>query len=188
MSRFEDIKKLNTGMGCTIEDYIFIYGLITLLKPKTIVEIGTNTGASAIVMGLALKENNIDGTIYTFDISEVYRKIALKQIMKMELEGYIKSLLGNSDKVKEISLEYDFAFIDGDHTYEGVKKDFENLKDISDYILFHDTQNCDGVKRFINELRGEKLSLLGKDKGTVYDLGEFKTFANFPGFALWRKT
>jgi len=187
MNRFEDIKKLNTGMGCTIEDYTFIYGLITLLKPKTIVEIGTNTGVSSIVMALALKENSIDGRIYTFDISEECRKIARKQIKEIGLGLYIYDYLGNSDKAKELNLKFDFAFIDGNHTYEGVKKDFENLKDTCKYMLFHDIQNCEGVKRFIKELQGEKLSLLSKDRGNVYNLGEFKRLAIMPGFTLWRK-
>jgi len=188
MERFKDIIKLNSGIGCTIEDYEFIYGLTALLRPRTIVEIGTNTGVSSIVMALALKENNIDGKIYTFDISKDWIEVARKQIKEMKLEIYINSFLGNSSHARHLNIrEYDLAFIDGDHTYEGVKKDFENLKDRAKYILFHDTQSCEGVTKFISELKGEKLSFKRKIRGNVYNMGEFKTSASFPGFTLWRR-
>jgi predicted O-linked N-acetylglucosamine transferase (SPINDLY family) len=60
----------------------------------------------------------------------------------------------------------DLLFIDGDHTYEGVKADYEIYSDIvkpGGYIAFHDIvdsqqhrdKNC-FVARFWNELRGEK--------------------------------
>ncbi len=185
--RFEDIKKLNTGIGCTIEDYIFIYGLITLLKPKTIIEIGTNTGVSSIVMASALKENNIKGKIFTYDISNNCLTIAKKQIKNAGLENYINPLFGTSNCAKKLDLKFDFAFIDGDHSYEGVKRDFENLKNKCEYILFHDVNNTGTVKRFIKELQGEKLSLLTNSQGTVYNMGKFITFTQSPGFALWKK-
>lgn len=188
MERFKDIIKLNTGIGCTIEDYEFIYGLTALLRPKTIVEIGTNTGVSSIVMALALKENNIDGKIYTFDISREWLDIAWKQIKEMNLGMYINGWLGDSTNAKNLNIrEYDLAFIDGDHTYEGVKKDFDNLKHKAKYILFHDTQSCEGVTKFINELEGEKISFKRKIRGNVYNMDKFITSASFPGFTLWRR-
>ena len=38
------------------------------------------------------------------------------------------------DKVKEFCPEYDLIFIDGDHSYDGVRRDFELYQEI-DYIF-----------------------------------------------------
>lgn len=47
---------------------------------------------------------------------------------------------------------YDFCFIDGDHTYEGVKADYENYGPMANIIAFHDI-DLDGVRDFWNQTR-----------------------------------
>lgn len=78
------------------------------------------------------------------------------------------SILGDSQLVEtitraDIGWSYDFIFIDGDHSYEGVKADFYNyhsLLSAGGCIAFHDivdtptTRNAgQGVFRFWNELK-----------------------------------
>lgn len=185
MKRFKDLLQLTVGSGGTIEGYIFLYGLVSLLKPSTIVEIGTNYGIGSIVMALALKENNLKGYIYTYDISKECLKMAYAQYIQMDVQNYINFNLGTSNKVRELKAHFDLAFVDGDHTYEGVKKDFENLKNISDYIVFHDTDICGGVKKFTDELEGEKVKITKRPVGTLFN-GKKNSYFN--GFVLWRKT
>lgn len=62
-------------------------------------------------------------------------------------EKYITELQGDShniefiNKVKDHAKTVDILFIDGDHSYEGVKQDFENFYStvkLNGYIIFHD--------------------------------------------------
>lgn len=59
----------------------------------------------------------------------------------------------------------DLVFIDGDHTYEGVKQDFlVNVQFPHRFLAFHDIAGGDemteGVRRFWRELPGNKLELI----------------------------
>lgn len=62
------------------------------------------------------------------------------------------------DGVLNAEEEVDFLFIDGDHTYEGVKQDFEMYKKlVSDdgIIAFHDIVYHPDDPEFVNERRSE---------------------------------
>lgn len=185
--RFNYLKQLDTGIGCTMEDYMFLYALIAILKPKRIVEIGTNTGVGTITMALSLKENEIPGKIYTFDIAKHVQDIAVQQINEMEVNDYIYVQHGDSDYARGINLPYELAYIDGDHTYEGCKKDFENLADRAKYFIFHDTGSCVGVKQFTKEFDEKVVDFCEPIKQRVYNKGVLTAEAWMPGFVLWKK-
>lgn len=53
---------------------------------------------------------------------------------------------------------YDFVFIDGDHTYEGVKADWEAYRSLAPMIGFHDIAHPDcGVAQLWNEIKASGL-------------------------------
>jgi hypothetical protein len=75
---------------------------------------------------------------------------------------------------------FDFIFIDANHTYEYVKKDFENyikMLDKHGVIGFHDIDNPDwpGINKFWNELKETKkykqVEFLSKDYFLQYGIG-----------------
>ena len=53
------------------------------------------------------------------------------------------------------SENFDIVFIDGDHSYHGVKNDYEICKKSGKIYVFHDIINsvCPGVVQFWNELK-----------------------------------
>jgi hypothetical protein len=48
--------------------------------------------------------------------------------------------------------QFDLAFIDGDHNYEGVKSDWEKMKTRSRFISFHDIRYAHGVVQLWKEI------------------------------------
>ena len=88
-----------------------------------------------------------------------------------ELPQLCKTIQGNNHDsavvkmVEALGVEFDVIFIDGDHSYEGVKKDFENYSPFcrkGGMVCFHDivksdwhaSHNC-FVDKFWNEIKNE---------------------------------
>ena len=83
-----------------------------MLKPKTIIEIGTYTGYSALCLAEGLSEN---GTLHTIDINEEYTSYAHKYFQKSEYSDKITQHIGNAVNVIPSILEkVQLVFIDAD--------------------------------------------------------------------------
>ena len=67
---------------------------------------------------------------------------------------------GNSTdpEIIKIAKMCDLYFIDGDHSYLGVKSDYLNYKGFCKYMAFHDIlgqRDCEGVSKFWNEIKNQ---------------------------------
>lgn len=88
--------------------------LTHMINPKTILEIGTYTGYSAICMAEGIKKG---GKIHTIDINEELESLVKKYIVKAGLQDTIINHVGNAmDIIPTLPDTFDLVFIDADKT------------------------------------------------------------------------
>lgn len=71
------------------------------------------------------------------------------------------------ESAKEPNPKFDVIFIDGDHTYEGVKQDIELVKPYcspATLLIFHDTVACAGVRKAFDELPNKLAEFVSEEK------------------------
>ena len=83
-----------------------------IIKPKTVLEIGTYTGYSTICLSEGLDKN---GNIHTIDHNEELLVIQNKYFKKAGISKKVKQYTGDATKiVKKLNLDFDLVFIDAD--------------------------------------------------------------------------
>lgn len=86
--------------------------LIHMIKPKTILEVGTYTGYSAICFAEGLAEN---GEIHTIDNNEELEPIQTAFFEKAGILDKVKRYVGDAlEIIPEINHEFDVVFLDAD--------------------------------------------------------------------------
>lgn len=85
-----------------------------MIKPKTVLEIGTYTGYSAISMAEGLQTG---GKIHTIDINEELETMVNDYIEKADLKDTIINHIGNAiEIIPTLPETFDIVFIDADKT------------------------------------------------------------------------
>jgi hypothetical protein len=148
----------------------FAHWLVWATRPSQIVELGTHNGVSYAAfcnavtrLGLKTKCYAVDsweGDVHAgFYSNETYEDIKrFNELHFSSFSSLLKMYFDQAlDRFKDGSI--DILHIDGLHTYEAVKKDFEDwLPKLSDraVVLFHDTQVFEqdfGVHKLWDELK-----------------------------------
>lgn len=153
---------------------------VSALVPETILEIGCDAGGTlycwsrlaAQVVGVTLAHNTLEtggqGVGYRLDphgatviIGDSHQTATLAAVM-------------------DVMATVDVLHIDGDHSYQGVRSDFEMYGPLvrpGGLVLFHDAANHHDprvdVPRFFSELEGEKELIVGSGRPL--------------GFGIWTK-
>jgi len=165
--------------------------IVINLKPKLILEIGTAGGGTLF---LFTSITDPDATILSVDLPRGsfgggYPEWKIPLYQSFARNGQkIKLLRDDSHNVKTLELvktaldgKLDFLFIDGDHTYEGVKRDFNMYSPLvkeGGIIAFHDIvpgppENVGGVPLFWKEIKQEyrHIELVSDWKQGGYGIG-----------------
>ena len=95
--------------------------LVTMIRPKNILEVGTFSGYSAICMAEGLEEG---GLVYTFEINDEQEDFTRPWIEGSPVADKIRFIIGDAvTEAPRLGVTFDMAFIDGDkrtyrETYE----------------------------------------------------------------------
>lgn len=126
-----------------------------LIQPKTILEIGTYTGYSALCLAEGLTS---EGMLYTIDKNEELETLQQKYFQKSAFKNQIQQHVGNAvDIIPQLEQKFDLVFIDAD------KSNYINY-----FHLVIDKMNKGGVILSDNVLWSGKVveKLDPKDKDT----------------------
>jgi predicted O-methyltransferase YrrM len=178
-----------------------LYTLVKGTSPQHILEIGTYKGGTfylwcqaadehSTLISIDLPGNNSLDSMYTPSRIKFYRKFSKSKNQKLHFitaDSHqdktvmdVKAILGKD--------QLDFIFIDGDHSYEGVKRDFDlyfHLVRPRGMVAFHDI-----LPR--KDFPGIAVYKLWNQLKTQYRYKEFiaqtGTYANFTGIGvIWKE-
>lgn len=156
-----------------LDEAVYLYKLVKSLKRPYCIEIGRLFGGSTILMAGA------GGKVLSLDIhisksvknkGEYYDTKIRKQLKRLKLLDNVEIIVADSTTYK-CKKKVDILFIDGDHTYEGVKKDYNNwISNVKSggHILFHDAcytrpgaTRRKSVAKFVEEIKLKKICEIG---------------------------
>jgi len=155
-------------MQISISQCHFLYLIVKTSKIKSILEIGTFTGLSALTMSLALPN---DGKLIALDKNEKTSKIAVNFFKKAKQDNKIKTIvspaLDSMENLINQNQKFDLVFIDADK---------ENYKNYYDKSL--DLIDKNGIIIIDNVLwRGEVIDKNNQDKLTLV-IREFNSYVS----------
>jgi predicted O-methyltransferase YrrM len=157
--------------------------LINYIKKKKknnlfLVDVGSAKGFSSVIMAKVIKECKVKGKIFSLDIIPHNKKIywnaptdwkygkISRETLLRKYNKFLKIItFYNGDSKKSLSKlklkRIHFAFIDGSHDYEDVKKEFELIsakQNRGDIIIFDDCTKgvYDGVVGVVNYITKSK--------------------------------
>ncbi len=151
--------RISTHM--TLPEKLLLYKLVRKLeRGSVILEIGSYLGASSTFLAAGAKERAC--VVYCVD---AWQNIGMSEDKRDTFNEFIRNtqrfrrviipLRGLCEEIaNHFNSQVDLLFIDGDHSYEGVKKDVESwfprLKNEA-ILIFHDIGWAQGVQRVVRE-------------------------------------
>lgn len=176
-------------------ELIMIQEFLKNYKIEKVLEVGTFRGGTAMLWAHMVAPLN--GHVYCADMrfdwsthpnehtSPLEIQFPRQVYNNSEYEKYVTEIQGDTHdkdfvkKVADIAGEVDLLFIDGDHSYDGVKQDFENYMSIvksGGYIMFHDITESD-----YHNKADCRVHLLWNQLKDLYESWEFFDNNEYPG-------
>ena len=152
---FSFLLNANWGWGCFLEDYVLLVGVLAMLRPKKVLEVGTHSGLGAVVLAKAASFLSEPAHVTTIDIDQSKGRSNLHLIdgiedritfVEADSNEFLPQLATRGER-------FDFVFIDGAHDYEQALRDWKNCLPLSDTFAFHDTIQFTGLQQLMREIR-----------------------------------
>jgi len=165
-----DPKRAPMGRGiCRLDppEGQFIYSQIKERGILKMLEVGRFMGGSTLLLAQALGGG---GKLFSVDLAPRADSVLSATLVRWGWASRVDLIVGNSHKVEMPGTKLDAIFIDGDHSYEGVKGDFDHwapsLRN-DGYMFFHDDAprpNLIGVWNLCRELdRDNRWRFIGRE-------------------------
>jgi len=163
-----------SGLGSAA---LHLYVLARTLQPRVVVEIGSSRGRSTCTLAFACRKNG-QGKVYAIDPHAANPwmhdgtagsyEFLRRRVADYRLDAHCEIIRATSrEAAKDWRKPIDLLFVDGDHSYDGVRHDFEAFGPFvrrTGLILFHDGawehargsvyyRPDMGVPRFLDELQ-----------------------------------
>jgi predicted O-methyltransferase YrrM len=147
------------------EEYVELLMLLKKTEAESYLCIGIGKGGSfvieTIMQGNLNKSVAVDNSSYWQDDQRNSIKRNISYI-KANSQGSVE--FHDMDSVQYLKAckdRFDVIFIDGDHSYEGVKADFEHAKprlNSDGFLIFHDiaSRGCPGVVQLWDEIKNDR--------------------------------
>jgi len=165
-------------ISMTVRQAAYIFGLVRQMKARKVIEIGRYKGGSTLLIAAAM---NGEGRFWSVDVGEKQARLHDRNLSRSfdeqiadaceRLGLSVQLIVGDSRTVEIDTGEVDLVLIDGDHSYEGVKSDFERFGRrvrVGGAVLFDDAfdegifkTHSDTVGRLVREVAaGEEFRLV----------------------------
>lgn len=156
-------------LGSPSEYLEWIYRMVKRENPKKILEIGLGPGASTVATILAAKDLLLEKNeivLTTIDINPPVKTIERVEELLHPGDAWILIYGDSSEVMNTFNDRFDYIYIDGDHSEEGVFRDAQAAYPIlakDGVIIFDDAGAPEftvgvnaGIKRSIENIRGIK--------------------------------
>lgn len=192
--QFEDLAGLFSStsldhgvIAMTVRQTAYLFGLVRRMKARRVIEIGRYKGGSTLTIAAAMSG---EGTFWSIDLGEKEARLHQRGVRRSfddELRDVcarfrlpVTLLVGDSRTIEVETGEVDLVFIDGDHSYEGVKNDFERfgmrvriggavlLDDACDEVMFK--THSESVGKLLQEIVAQQSFRLVKSVNRVAHL------------------
>ncbi len=150
----------------------YLFGLTRQMQARKVIEIGRYKGGSTLLIAAAMGRN---GEFWSIDIGKKEARMfggqagrSFDDMLTDVCERFdlkVDIVVGDSRTLELDTGEVDLVFIDGDHTYEGVRNDFERFGRrvrVGGAVLFDDVfdegifkTHVDTVGRLVQEIVAE---------------------------------
>jgi len=162
-------------ISMTVRQAAYLYNLVRSLTAPKVIEVGRYKGGGTLLIAAAMRGN---GQFWSIDIGEKEARLRrnarpydtqLRDVL--DKFGLSADLIVGDSRTLEIDTgEVDLVVIDGDHSYEGVKSDFDRfgrrVYKKGGHIVFDDA--------FKDEILGIESSSVGKLVSEIIEAGEYE--------------